>query len=146
MSRFITSVADPFTRTVPLGPCECPGTPHTDGDTAEVYRVLGWDDLVDVGLAATEGAAQRVLTTRAIASWTITELNGDGTPHPVPIVEATVRLLNPATLTAIAEAVNEAYEKARTPLPNASGEQSPPLPPEPDISTPTTPPTAKPTS
>jgi hypothetical protein len=146
MSRFIAPINESFTRTVPLGPCECPGTPHKDGDTAEVYTLLGWDDLVDIGLTPTEGAAQRVLTTRAIASWTLQYRNGDGTNHPAPINEATVRLLNPATLEAVAEAVNEAYAKAKAPLPNESGEESPRLPPEPDTSIPTTPETAKPTS
>ena len=146
MTRFIASVSETLTRTVSLGACQCPGTPHPDGDSAEVYRILGWDDLVDIGLAAqqSEGAAQRVLTTRALASWTLIEAGSAG-PGPVPIVESTVRLLDSATLNAIAEAVNEAYDKARAPLPNGSGEESPPSPPA-ATSTPTTPPTAKPTS
>lgn len=146
MSRFIAPINEPLTRTVILGPCECPGTPHKDGDTAEVYTQVGWDDLVDIGLAPTEGAAQRVLTTRAISSWTLEYRNGDGTNHPAPINEATVRLLAPGTLAAIAEAVNEAYERAEAPLPNGSGEGSPASPPEPTTSIPTTQPTAKPTS
>ena len=132
MSRFIAPVNEPLTRTVALGPCECPGTPHKDGDTAEVYTVLGWDDLYDVGEAAYQsaGAGKRVLITRAIAAWSLEERNGDGTNHPVPVVEATVRLLSPATIEAVTEAVNEAYERARAPLPNASGEASPRLPEE----------------
>lgn len=147
MSRFIAPVSEAITRTISLGPCQCPATPHPDGDTAEVYRVLGWDDLVDIGLAGqqSEGSGQRVLTTRALASWTLIETGKDG-PAPVPIVEATVRLLDSTTLNAIAEAVNEAYDKARAPLPNESGEESPPSQPEPDTSLPTTQPIAKPTS
>lgn len=145
MSRFLTPIDKPFTRTVPLGPCECPGTPHAQ-DEAEVYTMLGWDDLVDIGSAPSEGAAQRLLTTRAIASWNLVELGADGTPRPVPVVEATVRLLNPQTLAAIAEAVNEAYERAREPLPNASSEASPPSSQATDTSTPTTPTPVKPTN
>lgn len=147
MSRFIASLQGPATRTVPLGPCECPGTPHPDGDTAEVYEVLGWDDLYDVGVAAqtSAGAAMRLLVTRAVQSWTLLDgLNGNAIS--VPIVEATVRLLDSATVNALAEAANAAYEKANAPLPNGSGEGSPRLQPELDTSTPTTPPAAKPTS
>ena len=148
MSRFIAPVNESLTRTVPLGPCECPGSPHKDGDTAEVYRFLGWDDLLDVGVAANQsaGAGTRVLVTRAIASWTLEELNGDGTNHPVPVTESTVRLLNQASIDAVSVAVNEAYENAKAPLPNVSGEESPPSQPEPDTSILTTPQTAKPTS
>lgn len=144
MSRFIASVNEPLTRTVSLGPCECPGSPHKE-DTAEVYQVLGWDDLFDVGAAAKAslGAGMRTLVTRALASWTLEELNGDGTAHPVPIVEDTVRLLDQATVERITTAANDAYEKARAPLPNASSEASPRSSEE----TPSTPtPTAKPTS
>lgn len=145
MSRFIAPITEPITRTIPLGPCDCPGTPHKDGDTAEVFTQLGWDDLVDIGLAPTEGAAQRVLTTRAIASWSLEYRNGDGSNHPVPVNEATVRLLDPATLEAVAEAVNEAYEKAKAPLPKPPGAESSRLPEE-QPSTPSTQTTAQPTS
>ena len=144
MSRFIAPVNEPLTRTVSLGPCECPGSPHEE-DTAEVYRVLGWDDLVDIGTADSDGASRRILVTRAVASWSLEERNGDGTNHPVPVVEAVVRLLDPATLEKLAESVNEAYDKAKAPLPNASSEASPRSPDE-TPSTQTTQPTAKPTS
>jgi hypothetical protein len=143
MSRFVSALDERLTRTVPLGPCDCPGAPHKDGDTAEVYRVLGWDDMVDIGGALTDGASRRILVTRAIASWTLEERNGDGTNHPVPIVESTVRLLDKKTLTALAESVNEAHTAAS--LPNASGEESPPSPSATDP-TPTTQTPAKPTS
>ena len=131
MSRFVTLK----TRPVPLGPCQCPGTPHPDGDVAQVYSAIGWDDLVDVGSAPTEGAGRRILVTRAIASWNLVELadvlDDDGNPtgeqvaKPVPVVEASVRLLGDATLTMLADAVNEAYEAARDPVPNGSGALSP---------------------
>lgn len=133
------------TTTVPLGACRCPGTPH-ERDEAEVYNVLGWDDLVDIGMAASEGAGRRILVTRAIAAWNLVELDEAGTPRPVPIIEATVRLLDPPTLEAIAEAANAAYDRARAPLPNESGAGSPRSQPESDTSTPTIPETEKPTS
>lgn len=119
MSRFL----DLDTTTVSLGACQCPGTPHEE-DSAEVYTTLGWDDLVDVGEAPSEGAGRRLLVTRAVARWNLVhevEVNGKPTIMPVPIVEATVRLLDSATLAALAEAVNAAYEAARAPVPNDSG-------------------------
>ncbi len=119
MGRFLQLA----TRPVSLGPCQCPGSPHEE-DTAEVYTVLGWDDLVDVGMAESEGAGRRILTTRAIASWNLVELD-DGEQKPVPVSEATVRLLGAETLETIAEAVNEAYARGRDPVPNASGAPSP---------------------
>lgn len=117
------------TRPVPLGPCQCPGTPHPDGDEAQVYTVLGWPDLVDIGMADSEGAGRLVLITRAIARWNLVEL-ANGKPYPVPIVEASVRLLDDVTMTAIAEAANEAYEAARAPVPNVPDAPSPDSSPE----------------
>ena len=114
MSRF----AELATTTVSLGACQCAGTPHPDGDEARVYDVLGWDDLVDIGMAPSEGAGRRILVTRAIASWNLVDEDG-----PVPVTEATVRLLDSGTLEALAEHVNAAHMRATT-LPNASGAPS----------------------
>jgi len=122
VSRFL----DLDTTRVPLGPCQCPGKPHTE-DEAEVYTTLGWDDLVDVANADTDGAGRRILVTRAIARWNLVndvERDGKKVSLPVPIVEATVRLLDSGTLEAVAEAVNAAYENARSPVPNDSGAPS----------------------
>lgn len=119
MSRFLTL----GTRTVSLGPCECPGTPH-ETDSAEVYTALCWDDLVDIGSAPSEGAARRLLVTRAIASWTLLDADEDWQPRPVPITEEVVRRLAPETLERIVDAVNEAYEATTRPVPNRSGAPS----------------------
>lgn len=131
MSRFVAPLDKPITRTIGLGPCRCPGTPHK-ADEIEVYTQLGWDDLVDIGLAAaqSEGAAQRLLTTRAIASWNLEDVGPDGQQRVVPITEATVRLLDRATVEQISDAVNDLYQRARDPLPNAPGAESPRLPPD----------------
>lgn len=128
MSRF-TSLA---TVPVSLGPCRCPETPHPE-DTAEVYTTLGWDDLVDVGAAESDGAGRRILVTRAIASWNLVDEVETTNPKtgqtsktilPVPVIEATVRLLDSDTLTVLAETVNAAYERAKEPVPNGSGAPS----------------------
>jgi len=121
-------------RRIDLGACDCPGAPHPS-DWVDVSEVVTWDDLVDVGLASSEGAARLLLVTRAIVDWNLAGANGEA----APISESTVRLLDPATLQAIAEVVNAAYVRASAPLPNASSAPSAPSGPESAPSFPTTP-------
>ncbi len=119
MSRFISDPTLPIpTARVELGPCECPGTPH-ESDWIDVYEVLGWDDLVDVGQAVSEGAARRRYHARAIAQWSFVDADGE----PIPIDEETVRLLSPAVLEMLGPALGETL--ARSQLPNGSGAPSP---------------------
>ena len=106
------------TAVVVLGECRCPGRPH-DEDTAEVALELPWDVLVDVGLL-TGGAAYRRLVLGALVSWNLTDAEGD----PVEVNAATVGRLRQDRLDPIASAVNDAFERARAPLPNASGAPS----------------------
>ncbi len=104
------------TKHVVIGPCLCPGRPH-DEDTAEVYREPTWEVLIDVGTLAT-GAAYRRLVVGTLASWNLVDADGD----PVPVSQ--VVRLKTGRLDAIAGAVNEAYDRAKEPLPNASGAPS----------------------
>ena len=104
--------------TVILGPCRCPGRPH-DEDTADVLVELPWDVLVDVGLLS-GGAAYRRLVLGSLVSWNLVDVDGD----PVEISPAVIGRLRPDRLEPIAAAVNEAYQRARAPLPNASGAPS----------------------
>ena len=106
------------TATVILGECRCPGRPHED-DTAEVRLELPWDVLVDVGLL-NGGAAYRRLVSGALVAWSLTDAEGD----PVPVSPETVGRLRSDRLEPIATAVNAAYERAKAPLPNASGAPS----------------------
>jgi hypothetical protein len=106
------------TTVVVLGECRCPGRPHAE-DTAEVSVELPWDTLVDVGLLS-GGAAYRRLVLGALVSWNLVDATGE----PVDINAATVGRLRQDRLDPIAEAVNAAYERARAPLPNASGAPS----------------------
>jgi len=108
------------TATVVLGECRCPGRPH-DEDTAEVLRELPWDVLVDVGLLS-GGAAYRRLVAGALVDWNLL----DSTGAPVPVNSTTVGRMRQDRLEPIAEAVNAAYERARSPLPNTSGARSRP--------------------
>lgn len=104
------------TTTVILGECRCPGRPHEE-DVAEVKVELPWGVLVDVGML-NGAAAYRRLVLGALVSWNLTDTEGDSVP-----VESVVRLRSDR-LEPIAEAVNAAYERAKAPLPNASGAPS----------------------
>jgi hypothetical protein len=104
--------------TVDLGECQCPGTPH-EVDTAEIVGALGWDDLIDVGQAPTQGAAQLLLVTRALVSWNLEDETG-----PVPVDEASVHRLDKVTVNLIAAKVNDLWEAATAPLPNVSAAPS----------------------
>jgi hypothetical protein len=103
------------TTTIALGECRCAGRPHEE-DTAEVHVELPWDVLVDVGLLS-GAAAYRRLVLGALVSWNLVDAEGE----PVEITAAMVSRLRQDRLDPIAEAVNAAYERARAPLPNASG-------------------------
>lgn len=106
------------TTTVVLGECRCPGRPHEE-DTAEVHVELPWDVLVDVGLLS-GAAAYRRLVLGALVAWNLCDAEG----ATVEINAATVGRLRQDRLDPIAAAVNDAYERARAPLPNASGAPS----------------------
>ena len=106
------------TQTVVLGECRCPGRPH-DEDTAEVYVELPWDVFVDVGLLS-GAAAYRRLILGALVNWNFTDAEGAG----VPVDAETIGRLRRDRLEPIAAAVNAAFERAQTPLPNAPGAPS----------------------
>jgi hypothetical protein len=106
------------TTTVVLGECRCPGRPHEE-DTAEVHVELPWDVLVDVGLLS-GAAAYRRLVLGALVAWNLADADGE----TVEINAATVGRLRQDRLDPIASAVNAAYERAKAPLPNASGAPS----------------------
>ena len=106
------------TQTVVLGECRCPGRPHAE-DVAEVSTELSWETLVDVGTLS-GAAAYRRLVLGALVSWNLTAADGE----PVPVNADTVGRLRQDRLEPIAVAVNDAYERARAPLPNASGAPS----------------------
>jgi hypothetical protein len=119
------------TTTVVLGECRCPGRPHTE-DTAEVLLELPWDVLIEAG--ALFGAAEqagnasasasfhakgyRALVLGCVVAWNVTDAEGD----PVPISMA--GKLRQERMGPIIEAVNATYERAKAPLPNASGAPS----------------------
>lgn len=146
MSRF----AQLGTTVTALGPCQCPGTPH-EKDEAVQYEILGWDDVADIAIASSEGAARRIMVARSIASWNLQEYAPTNNGHKpeledVPVTEATVRLIDKAAADALWEPAYRAFVKARERLPNESSAESPRSSPETDTSTLTTLATAKPSS
>jgi hypothetical protein len=126
MSRF----ADP-TRTgiVPLGPCQCPGTPH-DRDEAVVRWDLGSSALARIGRAELDKAitrdplaAWRQLILEAVVSWNLMLVDDDGGGVAAPLIPAVIAELDDATITTLAEAIDTLIGSRGT-LPNASGAPS----------------------
>lgn len=123
--------ADPSkVETVPLGACQCPGTPH-EQDEALVRWDLSASALARVGqaqmLAPTDFyAPYRALIVEAVASWNLLILYNDK-PVPAPIVPAVVAELDEATLDTLGEAIDALIE-AKGAVPNASGAPSPASP------------------
>lgn len=75
----------PTTR-VELGPCECPGSPHKDGDFALVKDRLTFGDVRRVAglLFSDDLGSTAMMIARAIVSWNLVELV-DGQVRPVHI-------------------------------------------------------------
>lgn len=142
MSRF----ADPSAvEVVPLGACQCPGTPH-ERDEATVRYSLSASAYARIGAAELASAkerdpfaAHRQLVLEAVTSWTLQVLHNDK-PVTVPIVAATVAELDEATLLPLAEAIDNLIQERGT-APNASGAPSAASPRESASPTPTSTPT-----
>lgn len=118
MSRFADATA---TRTVPLGPCECPGTPH-ESDWAKVRKELSGSD---IGIISNASATDEVAAAGTMAPYVIewNLLGPNGEPWP-PSAESLLAL-NAATLGAVVGAIQASIaESAGTVLPNASGAPS----------------------
>lgn len=132
--------ADPSkVETVPLGPCQCPGTPH-ERDEAVIRWDLSASALARVGQAQMLAGADfyapyRALIVESVASWNLQVLH-NGEPVTVPIVPATVAELDEATLDTLGEAI-DALISGKGSLPNASGAPSAESPQESASPTPT---------
>lgn len=134
MSRF----ADPSAiGRVDLGACQCPGTPHPDGDTA-VYRTdLSASAVGRIGMAGLRGAvardplaSHRALVLEATLSWnllwpdpTVEVVDGEERPTvPVPLTEGAIEELDEDTLRTLAKAIDA---NLRNRAPKGSGGRSP---------------------
>ena len=116
MTRFVDSNA---TRTIPVGPCDCPGTPH-EADEAVIRERLGYGSLLHIGSAPTEEEAKVLLLMQALVSWNF--LGADG--KPVPVARESIEALEAATARTISEAVDDVVSEMSAALPNASGAAS----------------------
>lgn len=116
MTRFVDSTA---TRTISVGPCECPGTPH-EADEAVIRERLGYGPLLYIGVAPTNEESVMRLVTQALLSWNF--LGADG--KPVPVTRESIEALDANTAGIISEAVNAVVSETSPPLPNASGAAS----------------------
>ena len=117
MSRFADVAA---TKTVDLGPCECPGTPH-ESDWAKVRSEASADEVdefTDLKTLGTIGAAEAVAS--FIPEWNL--LGPDGQSWP-PSPEA-VRALKHGTVRVLADALADTIT-ASVSLPNGSSAPSP---------------------
>ncbi len=113
-----------------LGACQCPETPHAEGDWVDHRLEFGSGELERIGaygMARGEGgfdfgAATDKLIEVGVVRWNL--LGPDG--EEVPVSVASISLLDAATRSTISEAIDKAIpDKARaTPLPNASGARS----------------------
>lgn len=123
------------TKTADLGPCRCPGQPHT-GDSAVVVRLFSYAERGLIRQAGRLGGVEAFyLTTiaRGVKSWTF--VLPDGSPRPVTIEE--VNRLDEGTVDVLIAALDDAF--AEDPLPNESGAPSPSGSPGSATSTQTTP-------
>lgn len=124
------------TKPVPLGACKCPGTPHADGDKADVRTSIGSSEAKSAYGAGVryhadgtsywdEAIGDDTAIARFATWWNLV----DKKRKPIPIDLRTVALLDTATRTALLEPINEALLALEGPLPNASGEPSAGSPP-----------------
>lgn len=136
----MTRFADPSKVTVvPLGACQCPGTPHTQ-DEATIRWDLSASALARVGQAQLLAGADfyapyRALIVEAVAAWNLM-VTHNGEVVPVPVVAATVAELDEDTLDRLGKAIDDLIQNKGT-LPNDSGAPSAESPQESASPTPT---------
>jgi hypothetical protein len=146
------------TKSVPLGPCRCPGTPHAEGDKADVRTSIGSSEAKSAYGAGVryhaDGTAywdEAVGDDTAIARFTTWWNLVDKKRKPIPIDARTVSLLDVPTRALLLDPINAVLvalqpdrppadaddEPPEDPLPNASGEPSAGSPPRKRSSGPT---------
>ena len=117
MSRF----ADPrATRTVDLGACECPGTPHPRDEVVLRSEYSGSEIAAIAALGTDEEETAAAGFVPYIVSWNLHDPDG----QPWPPSGESLLALKQATLSAIIEGITVGIRESIT-LPNASGAPSP---------------------
>jgi hypothetical protein len=139
------------TRTVDLGPCECPNNPH-DRDTAVILEEMGVRDNLlvgEAGLAAAAdrggyntGAAEAKLIELGTVSWTIQDEEG----NPTEPTQLWIGRLDAVTFGILAAECAQALKRAQAPLSKGRGGRSPTPSPASGSRTPMTPKPPAPTA
>lgn len=127
------------TRPAELGPCRCPGTPHSV-DTADVVRLFGYGERGRIRQAGRMGGTEAfkiAAIALGVKRWNL--VLPDGSARPIDPVQ--IALLDEGTVDALVRELDDAF--ADDPLPNASGA---PSADGPSASASPTPPTPAPTS
>lgn len=114
MSRFVD---DSATTRVELGPCECPGSPHGEGDYARVRSQLSAHEIARWSMSSGEELGAE--TAALVAEWNLLGPKGEAMPVTA---EAILALMTP-TLSAIVEHISHAIRDSASP-PNRSGAPS----------------------
>ena len=108
------------TRTADLGPCRCPGQPHT-GDSAVVVQLFSYAERGVIRQAARLGgieAGELMAIARGTRSWNL--CLADGSPRQLSTEE--INLLDIGTVKALLRELDPAF--AEDPLPKARSARS----------------------
>lgn len=108
------------TRPADLGPCRCPGQPHT-GDSAVVVRLFSYAERGVIRQAARLGgmeAGELMAIARGTRSWSL--VLADGSPRPLTTEE--INLLDVGTVKALLRELDPAFDE--DPLPKARSARS----------------------
>lgn len=120
----MTRFADPSaTRTVDLGTCECPGTPHPN-DFIEIRSSLAPGECNAVfGITRLEPRKQAAVLVDFLVRWNLNGADGE----PMPLDADSLFLLDAPSQQALGEALGEVAVESAT-LPNRFGAPSPASP------------------
>lgn len=114
MSRFVDPEAR---RTVSLGPCDCPGTPH-EQDEAYIRDKLSGQEIAQYAQASNETAAD--VTAEYVLGWNLLGNKGEA----VPVTAASLLLLDAPSLSTLVGAISEVVVESSGAVPNGSAVRS----------------------
>jgi hypothetical protein len=114
VSRFVDPEAR---RTVPLGPCDCPGTPH-EQDEAYIRDRLSGQEIAQYAQSSNETAAE--VTAEFVLGWNLLGNKGEA----VAVTAASLLLLDAQSLSTLVNAISDVVVESSGAVPNGSGARS----------------------
>lgn len=114
MTRFVDPEAR---RTVILGPCDCPASPH-EQDEAYIRDRLSGQEIAEYTSSTNETIA--AITAQFILGWNLLGPKGEA----VEVTAQNLILLDAPTLSTLMDGFGEVIERSVTPLPNGSAVRS----------------------